>query len=252
MTTTRVMAPPSSAQAAAVRYDRMFYSGMAVLILLIVLAGFAPTYYLRLFTTEGPTVTISGSPFTRLLHLHGLLFTAWVVLFLLQAMLVATRRVKLHMRLGIAGAALAAVMVVVGVRTGVAAAKAGAAPPGVDPLAFLVVPLGDIALFAVFAGSALWLRRNREAHKRLMLLASISLLVAAVARLPGLLPLGPLVFFGLTYLLIAGGVIYDIFSRRKVHPVYIWGGLLMVVFVPGRLALSGTAIWRSFAEYLTR
>ena len=249
---TTITAPPPGVQAAAVRYDRMFYSGMALLILLIVLGGFSPTYYLRLFTVEGPTVTISGSPFTRLLHLHGLLFTGWVLLFLLQTLLVATRRVKLHMRLGIAGAALAVVMVVVGVSTGIAAARAGAAPPGVDPLAFLVVPLGDIALFAVFTGGAVWLRRNREAHKRLMLLASISLLVAAVARLPGLLPLGPLAFFGLTYLLVAAGVVYDILSRRRVHPVYVWGGLLMVAFVPGRLALSGTAMWRGFAEFLTR
>ena len=249
---TTGMAPPSGVQAAAVRHDRMFYSAMAVLILLIVLAGFAPTYYLRLFTTEGPTATVSGSPFTRLLHLHGLLFTAWVLLFLLQAMLVATRRVKLHMRLGIAGAALAVVMVVVGVRTGIAAARAGAAPPGVDPLAFLVIPLGDMVLFAVFTASALWLRRNREAHKRLMLLASISLLVAAVARLPGVLPLGPLAFFGLAYLLVAAGVVYDILTRRRVHPAYVWGGLLMVAFVPGRLALSGTALWRGFAELLTR
>jgi hypothetical protein len=68
---TRVMAPPSSVQAAAVCYDRVFYSGITVLILLIVLAGFAPTYYVRLFTIDGPTVTISGSP------LHAATSCAW-------------------------------------------------------------------------------------------------------------------------------------------------------------------------------
>jgi hypothetical protein len=247
-----VMASQPGVSAHVRARDRTFYTGMAAAILLIVLAGFAPTYFARLLTAEGPTATVSGLPFTPLLHLHGVLFTAWVVLFLVQTALVAGGRVRLHRRLGIGGALLAVLMVVVGVSTAIAAARAGAAPAGVDPRAFLIIPLGDLALFSLFTGGALRLRRDSEAHKRLMLLASISILVAAVARLPGVLPLGPPVFFGLTFLLVGAGIVYDRASRGRVHPVYLWGGGLLVLSVPVRLALSGTAAWHALAEFMMR
>jgi hypothetical protein len=230
-------------------YDRVFYGGMAIVMALTVLTGFAPTYYLRLMG-DAPLATISGKPVTSVVHMHGALFTGWVLLFIVQTTLVAAHRVELHQRLGIAGALLAAAMIVVGVRTGIAGAAAGSAPPGVDPLAFLAIPLTDMLLFATFITAAMVQRRNREAHKRLMLLAYISIIVAAVARLPGVLPLGPLVFFGLTFVFLAFGILYDVFSRRRVHPVYIWGGLALVLSVPLRLFVSGTGAWRRFAEFL--
>jgi hypothetical protein len=96
------------------------------------------------------------------------------------------------------------------------------------------------------------MRRNKEAHKRLMLLAYISLMAAATARLPGVLPLGPLGFFGLAFLFLLAGIIYDLASRRRIHPVYIWGGALLVASVPLRLMVSGTHTWRTIAEFLVR
>jgi hypothetical protein len=107
-------------------------------------------------------------------------------------------------------------------------------------------------LFTTFVTGAIVWRRDRETHKRLMLLAYISIIVAAVARLPGLLPLGPLAFFGLGYSLVAIAVAYDFASRRRVHKVYIWGGALMIVSVPLRLMISSTSAWRAFAEAVTR
>lgn len=240
---------PRSPMAGA--YDRVFYGGMAIVLALTVLIGFAPTYYLRLLG-EAPMSTVSGKPMTTVVHLHGALFTGWVVLFIIQTALVAARRVKLHQWLGIAGAVLAAAMFVVGVTTAIAGAAAGAAPPGVDPLAFLAIPLFDMLLFGGFVALAMVLRRNREAHKRLMLLAYVSIIVAAVARLPGVLPMGPPVFFGLAFLFAGLGIGYDYFSRRRIHPVYIWGGLLLVLSVPVRLFVSGTDTWRQFAGWLVR
>ena len=117
-------------------------------------------------------------------------------------------------------------------------------------MVFLAVPLGDMFLFSLFVGMALWYRRDKESHKRLMLLAYVSILAAAVARWPGVLPLGPFGFFGLTFLFILAGGAYDLFSRRRVHPVYLWGGALLVVSVPARLMISTTAVWRSLAEFL--
>lgn len=233
-------------------YDRVFYSGMAIVMALTVFAGFAPSYYLR-WLADGPATTVSGAPITPLVHLHGAVFSAWVLLFLVQTALVAKRRLRLHRRLGVAGAALAAVMVVVGFGTALAGARAGSAPPDVPPLVFLVVPFFDILLFAGFVTAAVLARRRKEAHKRLMLLAYLALLTAPVARLPGVLALGPLGFFAiayLTFLLLFAA--YDLWSRRRVHPVYVWGGALLVLSAPGRLMLAGTGVWMGFAEWLVR
>lgn len=233
------------------RYDRLFYGSMAVLMGVTVFAGFSSTYYLRFFA-GGPTSTLSGGPFTRLVQVHGALFTVWVLLFIIQTALISGRRVAVHRRLGVAGAVLAAAMVAAGTSIAIATAARGSAPVGFDPLAFLIIPLFDIILFAGFVTAALALRRNKEAHKRLMLLAYVSIVVAAVARLPGVLALGPPGFFGLTLLFVVAGAIYDFVTRRRVHRVYLWGGALIVLSIPVRLAISSTSAWRAFAEMLIR
>jgi hypothetical protein len=249
------MATASSAgplpQSPAGTHDRLFYGGMAIALGLTVFAGFASTYYLR-FLADGPNATLTGGPFTPLVHVHGALFTAWVLLFIVQTALVASRRVAVHRRLGVAGAVLAAAMVVAGTIIAIATAARGSAPPGMDPLAFLVIPIFDMVLFATFVTAALALRRDKEAHKRLMLLAYVSIVVAAVGRLPGVLALGPPAIFGLSFLFVVVAGIYDFLSRRRVHKVYLWGGALILASVPVRLAISGTSAWRALAELLTR
>ncbi len=231
--------------------EHMFYVITAVLLAITVFVGFGATYFFRLFD-GGPRATVTGGPITRLVHLHAVIFTAWVVLYLVQTVLVARHRTAVHMRLGVAGAILAVAMVVVGVRLGIATGAQGLAPSGMDPLAFMVIPLADISMFAFFCAMAIAFRRRPEAHKRLMLLAYVSLLSAAVARLPGVLPLGPPAFYGFPFLFVIAGGIHDRLSRRRIHPVYLWGGTLYIVAVPFRLILSGTAAWRTFAEWLIR
>jgi hypothetical protein len=231
--------------------DRLFYGGMAVALGLTVFAGFASTYYLR-FLDGGPKATLTGGPFTTLVHVHGALFSAWVLLFIVQTALISSRRVAVHRRLGVAGAVLAAAMVTAGTFVAIATAARGSAPPGMDPLAFLIIPLFDMILFSTFVLAALTLRRDKEAHKRLMLLAYVSIVVAAVGRLPGVLALGPPAFFGLAFLFVVAGGVYDLLSRRKVHKVYLWGGALILISVPARLAISSTGAWRALAEMLTR
>jgi hypothetical protein len=211
-----------------------------------VFAGFGPSYYSGAFRS-GPLSTISGGPITLLVHAHGLLFTAWVLLFVVQTALVAQHKVAVHRRLGIGGGVLAALMVVAGTLTALKTAARGAAPTSPDPLSFLVIPLTDMVLFSSFVIAALRQRKNREAHKRLMLLAYVSIIVAAVARLPGLLTLGPPAFFGLGLSFMVAGVVYDVVTRGRVHPVYIWGGSALVLSVPLRLALANTAAWQAFA-----
>jgi hypothetical protein len=122
----------------------------------------------------------------------------------------------------------------------------------VDPLTFLAIPLFDMVLFSIFVSAALALRRDKESHKRLMLLAYVSIIAAPVARLPGVLPLGPFAFYGLAFLFVVVAAIYDFLSRGRVHKVYLWGGVFIAASVPARLTLSGTDAWRSLAELLTR
>jgi peptidoglycan/LPS O-acetylase OafA/YrhL len=140
-------------------------------------------------------------------------------------------------------------MVVSGTLAALKMAARGSAPQSTDPAQFLMIPLSDMALFGGFVAAALVRRRNREAHKRLMLLAYVCIVVAAVARLPGVLQLGPPVFFGLTFVFVLAGVIYDMTSRGRIHPVYAWGGTLLVISVPVRLVIAGTDGWKAFARW---
>ena len=231
------------------QYDRVFYGGIAIAAAVMAVVGFAPTYYLRFFD-GGPRATISGGPFSPVVHVHGAIFTAWVLLFIVQTALISSRRVAVHRRLGVAGGVLAAAMVIAGVSAAIALGRRGAAPEGIDPLSFMAVPLGDMLLFAGFIGTALARRRDKESHKRLMLLAYASILAAPAARLPGVLPLGPLAFYAIGFFVLFAGVIYDLLSRGRLHKVYLWGGGLLVLSVPVRLAVSGTDAWKAIARAL--
>jgi len=224
--------------------DRRLYILAAIVTPLIVLAGFARTYYLKPFfnTPDLPS---------RIVHLHGIVMTAWVLLFITQVSLVAARRTRVHQRLGIAGGVLAALVVIVGVLTALFAA-ARDHTPGPPALAFLVVPLGDMLVFSVLVGLALYFRRKLQVHKRLMLLAAINLLTPAIARIPlsFIANGGPLAFFGLTDLVLLAFVAYDTVKHRRLHPVFLWGSIFIIAMQPLRLLLAGTSVWMNFAATL--
>jgi hypothetical protein len=225
---------------------RRFYVGMALAMLITVFIGFSRSYYLKPWY---------GTPeLSSLVHLHGLILTAWVVFFLLQTTLVASGRTYLHRRMGIAGAVLAALVVIIGMTVAITRVRTGASPiPGVPPLAFLAIPFFDMVVFAMLVSTAIYLRRRLEAHKRLMTLAMITLLAAPIARIRfSFLPPGPPTFFALADLFIVAILAYDLITRRKVHPATIWGGLLIVASQPLRLMIAGTPAWTAFASWLTR
>ena len=224
--------------------DRRLYILAAILTPLIVLAGFARTYYLKPFFN---TPDLAG----RIVHLHGIVMTAWVLLFITQISLVATRRTKIHKRLGVLGGVLAALVVIVGVLTALYAAARDASP-GPPALSFLIIPLGDMLIFSILIGLALYFRRKLDVHKRLMLLAAINLLTPAIARIPldFIINGGPLVFFGLTDLCLLACVAFDTFKHRSLHPVFLWGTVFVIAMQPLRLLLSGTDDWMGFAAAL--
>ena len=229
------------------RSERSFFSGMAAAIILIALAGFARTYFLR--PVLPPLMPVPPA-LTPLIHLHGVLFTGWVLLLFVQARLVAGQRIDLHRRLGMAGAVMAALIVSVGTLTALQGVVRGVAPYGMDPGRFLIVPLFAVGLFAAFVFAGICARRDAQSHKRLMLLATLALLPPAIARWVLLLGLGPPVVFAVATLLLVPLIIWDLKSRRRLHPVTLWGGLLLAVSGPLRLLIAQTDGWLAISNWM--
>jgi hypothetical protein len=227
------------------RRERWFYISMSIAAIITVFAGFAPTYYLRPY--------FNTAPLMPLLHVHGIVFTSWLVLFLIQTTLVAAHRTDIHRRLGILGGVIATLMILIGASTAVIRASQGATPvPGVSSLSFLVVPLGDISVFAILVGAGFYYRRRPDVHKRLMLLATVSILAAAIARLPfAIMQAGPPAFFGFTDLFVLACILYDLITLKRVHRATALAALLIIASQPLRLMLGGTHVWLAFAGWLT-
>jgi hypothetical protein len=225
-------------------------------------SAFAGTYWLQL-----PAGTFVGSP---LLHLHGLLFSAWTLFFVWQAMLIANRRYANHRAWGLGGIALATAMVFTGFAVTITGAQwriaHGQAEAG---LAFTIVPISAMILFAGFVTAAMVNRRRADWHKRFMLVASVSLLNAAMARVfflaitgggpgrrPGLgAPLPPETAFVpglLTDSLIVLAMVFDWRTRGRPHPAYYWGLGAMLAAQIVRGPLGHTQGWSAFAQFLVR
>lgn len=230
----------------AQRPERAFFTAMAFLAAAAVVLGFAPSFYLRGSLPLSRPVL----PLTPLVVLHGILFTAWILLFITQVILVARRRIALHRTLGMAGAALAVAMVAVGVSTALFGASRGSGPPGNEPLSFLVIPFFSITTFAVLVAAGMGTRRDAAAHKRYMLLATIGILDAAIARWPfALMRNGPPAFFGIEDLYVLALVGYDLVRLGRVHRATALGGAFVIAMQPLALAVSTTRAWHAFAGW---
>jgi hypothetical protein len=229
-------------------FDRRLYMSAALLFSVVVLIGFARTYYLKIVFDPTPLPSL-------LVHMHGLLMSAWVVMFMIQVRLIAAREVRIHRRLGWGIVGLAALIIVVGFATAVRAAKYGSrsSPPGIPPQAFLIVPLFDLLMFALLLGGAVYYRKRSAEHKRLMLLTAINFLPPAIARIPiaPLQALGPLWFFGLPTVVALYCVGLDARRHGTLNKVFLAGSLALIASYVVRLALMGSAAWMATARWLT-
>lgn len=224
------------------RYDNWFFATMSALILATVFVGFAPTYYLAgVFRAPLPSTII---------HVHGAIFSCWVLLFIAQVSLVSARRVDIHRRLGVAGFLLACLMVVAGIWAATDALLRNA-PPGRDPKTFYIVPLASMAIFAVLIFSAYRARFQSAAHKRIILIATIALLPAPLVRwhfafIYRKVPVAQLVTYGFLLLLIA----YDLWSTRKIHRATLWASGFLVAMQQISAPIAKTATWQAFAGWV--
>jgi hypothetical protein len=182
------------------------------------------------------------------IHLHGLVFVGWMALLVTQVYLAATGRIRMHRSLGAIGIAYGFLVLAMGLVVSIAAPvmhfKAGEQP--LDQAAgFLIIPLGDMVLFAAFFVPSVLYRNRPELHKRLMLLATTALLFAAAGRMSNFitLPLGVLVWLTPVF----AGMAYDKWTRRKVHPLY-YAGLVILLIGFARIALVQSEAWLQFGR----
>jgi len=229
------------------RNDDLFFSGMAGVALIAVLVGFARTYFLAgLFRAPLPNL---------LVHIHGAVFTLWIILFIAQISLVTAGRVDVHRRLGLPGFVLALVMIVLGTVTASDSLARHVAQPGTETVegvrAFYAVPVGAMLMFSTFVYFGYRNRFQPATHKRLMWFATMSLLDAGFDRWPVFdpysLPIVNFICYTPLLLLLIG---YDWWSTGKVQRVTIWATIFLVVVQQVRHPLGYTAAWQSFAAWV--
>ena len=234
--TTRTIRLPAAA-------GHRFYIGIALLAALIAAMGFWPTYFGPLLagTAEHPPV----------IHVHAAIFSGWIALFGAQVALAATGHIALHRKLGAVGIWYGVVIIVVGVFTAFSQfADRIDAGRIEEAQQRLLAPLTDMIVFPLFFGAAVLYRRRAELHKRLMLVATTTLLVAAALRMsflgePVPRPMRLLIWFSPILL----GMAYDLIARRSIHPVYIIG-LAALYLLSMRGFLVETDAWLAFTGWL--
>jgi hypothetical protein len=252
------MAKSASASHTAVQSrSSYFYVWSALACSVVAFLGFTPTYFAPL--AQG---SFSAKP---IVHIHGIVFFSWTLFFAYQAWLVANGRTMRHRDVGLIGISFATAMTFLGLMVAVAsAARAGALGFLNEAKLFMVVPVADIGTFVVLFAFAIAYVKNKEVHKRLMLVATASILDAAVARwfvtflapplAPGASPV-PTVNLALAPallvdLFIVAGIIHDWRTRGRPHPTYLIAGGAVLVQQLLRAPVSTTAVWDGIAVWL--
>jgi hypothetical protein len=229
--------------------DAGFYLIMAVISAVLVFVGFAPSFYLK-SVIQAPT-----PPLTLLTITHGLVFTAWMLLFVTQVSLIARKQPAPHRQLGILGVMLFGVMISLGVSTALTAGKLGNAPPGAPPaLAFMALPLIGFVGLVALVGTAMWLRRRSDWHKRLMIASVFFMTEPATGRLAipmGFAEHGTSIAFICAELLLAAAVFYDYRTHKRIHPAYKMAIAVAAITHVTVMWAFHSPVWMSFARALT-
>jgi hypothetical protein len=225
-----------------------FYLTMALIAAAIILLGFTPTFYLKSLIHAPP-------PLTLLTITHGVVFTAWMLLFVVQAGLIAGKRPAPHRQLGILGALLFGGMIALGFSTAITAGRLGHAPPSSPPpLAFMALPLMALGAAGALVAAALWNRRRADWHKRLMLASFFAMTGPGTHRIAigmGLAEKAIPLVFGVSDLLLLIAIVHDFAGRKRVHPAYGVAAAVFALVNIGVLWAFGSPAWLEFAKQLT-
>jgi hypothetical protein len=235
-------APPVTGGQTARRKNRKFYVLLSVLMTLIVVAGFWPSYY-------GPLMSGStNSP--AILHFHGAIMAGWMALLILQTTLAANGRLRSHRAVGKFGIGYGTFLFLLGLVVSFVAPAmhVTAAEWTVDQaVGFLPIPLVDMLLFGGFFFAAVAYRSKPEIHKRLMLMATIALLFAAAFRLDAAEIIPMPMAIGLWFVPVVLGLVYDWATQSRVDLVYVIGFIAMGLSLL-RLPLGSTEAWLSIGR----
>ncbi len=220
--------------AASHPWDHAFYLIWTTIAWISLLMGFGPLFLSHL---AGKT------PFLPwIVHVHAAVFFGWMILFTVQIWLIKSKRAALHMRLGMTAAGLVPVMVVLGLITNYVMRRYHFAA-GVEEANFTIVIFMDLLLFGVLAWFGLAQRKSPATHKRLMLMTTAVLLPVGFARWIG--PMFPFLWGGTAQhasvydtvrtgwvcydLMIVALIVYDVVTRRRIHPVFLPGFAFVLV-----------------------
>lgn len=219
-----------------------FYLVMAIIALAVVVAGFFPTYVAPVMSG-----TFVAKPFV---HVHGLVFFLWILISIVQPYLMASGNEQMHRKFGVYAGILALAVITMGVAMAIISGRVDIFNgEDIRPKAFLLIPLTDMMLFAVFVSLGLLNYKRPDYHKRLMLLASVSILPAAFARLLGYLGLEDVLATVLIMnSFVFAGLLNDSWRNRPLHRVYVLGGAFLLIVHFSRIYLSGTEWWLSVAS----
>jgi hypothetical protein len=227
--------------------DRRLFLIAAIGFPLLVLTGYFKSYYFSAFFDVRPLAN-------ALVHAHGIVMSIWVLYFAAQIALIRSKNIKLHMSMGMAGIALAALVVIVGLATAYDAQLVRrAAPPEIDPHEFFILPVGDMLLFAVYFAGAIYYRKRPLEHKSLMLMTAINFLPAALFRIPIVPESFTLLFaFGVPTLVAVFSLVWLKMKHGKFNRVFAAAILLYLIALPlpFRMIFAQTSIWHQFVAYL--
>lgn len=226
--------------------DRNLFLAAATLFPLLVFIGYFRTYYFSAF------FDVQQIP-NALVHIHGIVMSLWVVYFTVQVSLIRSKNIKLHMTLGFAGIALAAIVAVVCLATAYDShIIRRTSVVGVDPHSFFIIPLFDLTLFILFFASAIYYRKRPAEHKSLMLLTALNFLAPAIGRIPVPIPEKYLILwiFGLTDLIVISCLAWFTIKHRKLNKVFLLGALILIISHPLRLTLAFSEIWLRFVDWI--
>lgn len=208
----------------------------------VVIAGFAPSFYLK------PERAMAMDP---VIHIHAGVMTLWILFMALQGMLPSRGRARLHRTLGWGGAGIAAGVMVTGAMITVKGVH-----DGWDPFrlgsgeAFAAIPFRDLSTFAGFFIVGLLTRKSApDAHRRMMTLATLSVIPAGLARLGAFVPEPGIVI--LNHAPIAAMAAYDLWTRRRVLTSTWLGSAALVAATPLCIAMAKTAWWVEVVRGLT-
>jgi uncharacterized membrane protein YozB (DUF420 family) len=222
------------------RPDDIFFPAMALVILAVVVIGFAQSYFLQ-------GLVLAKLP-NKLVHIHGAIFVSWIFLLVIQNGLIAARKIRWHIALGVFGVILPPMMVVFGVLTLFDSIRR--AGTGLPAGLLLAGDLEELALFAVLIAWAMIVRRTPAAHKRLMIMGTLAIVGPAVnrwpfseaMRLPGTIA----VILGLPLLVVA----YDVWSLRRPHRTTIIGTACIWIMALTLIPISQMSFWNPLIRWI--